>query len=174
MLIELSKLKGLPVGVLEESRKAGTVSKVIFDHSQAKIIGFLIKTNSFWGLQKVVSLSDVIVIDESGLVINSSEDILEKDEVVRVGALLKKNAKLVGLRVCNKEERFLGFLNDAVIETQTGNLVRIYAGFLWRKFIFSQKQIIKLDEKRIVVDTESKVKDTAKAVARAVEPAQTW
>lgn len=171
MLIELSKLKGLPVGVLDESRKAGVVLGVVFDHSQAKVIGFLIKAGSFLGVQKVVSLSDVVAIDAGGLVINSSEDVLGKNEIVRVGAILKKNAKLVGLRVYDKGKNFLGFLNNAVIETQTGDLVRIYVGFLWRRLVFSRKQIVELNEKRIVVNADPKVKDTAKAVAGAVEPA---
>ena len=168
MLIELSKLRGLPVGILDEARRGGDVVRVIFDHEQVKVIGLLIKTGGILSGERVVSLVDVVSIDRSGVVVSSSDDILEKGEIVRVGKILKKKAKLIGLRVYSKDGRFLGFLNDGVVETETGELVRIYVGFLWRKFIFAKARIIEFSEKKVVVDTDSKVKKTSQNKAKVI------
>ena len=54
MLIELTKLKGLSVGVMDESKKGGEISQIIFDFSQSKVIGFLVKTGGFFSSEKVV------------------------------------------------------------------------------------------------------------------------
>lgn len=168
MLIEFSKLSGLPIGMLDEARKGGEVIRVVFDHQQMKVIGFLIKAGGLFSGDKVVSLMDVVSIDRGGVVIGSAEDILAKGEIVRVGKILKKNAKLIGLRVYGKDGKFLGFLNNGVIETQTGDLVRIYVGFLWRKFIFSKSQIVEFSEKKVVIDTDSKIKKTIQNKAKVI------
>lgn len=167
MLIEFSKLKGLSVGVMDEAKKVGEVSRVVFDHTQAKVIGLLVKAGGLMSREMVVSLADVVSIDVGGVVINSSDDILDKDEIVRVNTILKKNTKLVGLRVYDKENKFLGFVYDGVLETDTGNLMRLYVRYLWRRYIFSSKQIVELNEKRVVVNTDAKIKKTAKVVSVA-------
>ena len=169
MLIELTKLKGLSVGVMDESKKGGEISQIIFDFSQSKVIGFLVKTGGFFSSEKVVSLPDVVSIDRDGAVINTSDDILEKDEIVRVDTILKKNAKLVGLRAYDRAGVLLGFVYDGVFETDTGDLTRLYVGRLWKKYIFSRNRIFDLNEKKVVIDTDSKIKDSVKPVLGVAE-----
>ena len=171
MLIELSKLKGLPVGVMDEARKGGEVSRVIFDYAQIKAIGLLIRPDGIWNREKVVSLSDIVSIDAGGAVIRSGDDIVERGEIVRIDEILKKKSNLIGLRAYNKESSFLGYVYDGVIESQTGDLVRVYVRFLWRKYIFGRSQIIKIDEKKVVFDTNAKISEGVEAVPRVAETA---
>lgn len=173
MLIEISKLKGLPVGVLDEARKGGNVTRVIFDCKQVKVIGFLVKISGFFAGEKVISLVDVVSIDQNGVVVRCADAMLARGEIVRIEEILKKNAKLIGLRVYGKDGKFLGFVSDAVVETQTGDLLRIYVSFLWRRYIFPITKIIKFSEKRVIVDTNSrvKIKEAAKNVLGVPEVA---
>ncbi len=157
MLLELSKLKGLPLGIMDEGRRGGEILRALFDPEQVKIIGFLIKTENFWGQNKIVALSDVIAIDGSGAVVNSSDDILDIRDIVRVERILKDKIKLVGLRAYDKKNNFLGYVYDGVADSQTGDLVRFYVKFLFRKYIFGRSQVVKADDKKIVFDTDSKI-----------------
>lgn len=171
MLIELSKLKGLPVGIMDEARKGGEVLRAVFDFSQIKVIGLLIQSAGIWGRGKVVALDDVVAVDSSGVVIRSEDDILEREEIVRVDKILKKKTKLIGLRAYNKEGGFLGYVYDGVIDVQTGDLMRIYVKFLWRKYIFGRSQIIELNEKKVVFDTNAKISEGIETVSSVAETA---
>ncbi len=163
MLLEVSKVVGLPVGFMEEGRRGAQVSDIVFDPSQMKIIGFLAKGGGFWSSEKVIALSDVLEVDAGGVAINSVDDLLDKEEIVRVGELLKKKTHLLGLRVYDKEEKYLGRVYDGVFEAETGYLFRIYVKNIWRKYIFERKQINSIDNKKIVIDTENTIKDRVKA-----------
>jgi len=174
LLVEISKIKGLPVGVMSESRKGGETSGVVFDHAQGKVIGFTVKGAGMFSAERVISLSDVVSVDQQGVVVRSSDDIIEKAEIVRIDQILRKKTKLIGMRVYGTNKRFLGYVYDAVIESQGGDLVRIYVRFLWRKFIFSREQITAINERRIVVDTDAKILNTemlktAEATAKVAE-----
>lgn len=166
MLIELSKIVNSPVGALDQGKKVGTVKRVIINPDEGKVIALAIQTGLLREM-KVASFIDVVEIDNNGVVISSPEQLLDLDDIIRVKELLRVRFDILGLKVVDQRGKFLGFVSDAVIDSQTGNLCRIYVGFLWRNYIFIKKQIINIELNKITVDVEQGNKEKAIKIAKA-------
>lgn len=175
MLLEIKKIMSLSVGALDVSAKVGDVEKIIVDPKEIKVIGFLIKIGTIFPKFKVVSFQDVIELDDSGIVIGSNEDLLEREEIVRIKDLLKYKFTILGLRVKEENGQKIGFIEDGLIDSQTGDLLRIYTRDLLniRKLVFERSRIIKMDLKEVVVKTEAKIKIKKEELETAKKAIQT-
>ena len=174
MLIELSKLNGVPVGSLSEGTRVGTIWRTVVNPDGLRVIGFVVKVGTVFPKMKVVSFMDVVDIDQNGVVINSKDNLLEKDEVVRVGELVKKKFSLLGLAVKDKKKKFFGRVRDAVVETTSGDILRLYSRYLVSDFVFERSQVEKVTLREVVIGGVSPKRAKpvkSPAAMKAAEPA---
>jgi len=169
MLIELSKLPDTPVGSFEEGGFVGKVQKPIINPEEGRLIGFLVKTGGFFGKDKIASIGDVIDIDRGGLVLRSSDCLVEKDEIVRISEIIKTNFKLINLKAVQKNSKFIGRVKDALIDSNTGDIMRLYVRRYFQEFVFERSQIVEITLKNVVLKTDKtqKVKKPVAELARA-------
>lgn len=151
MLIELKRLEGMAVGALNEGAKIGVVRRIVINPENIKLIGFVVKLGVIIPAIKAVSFLDVVDIDRNGIVIHSRDNLVEVGEVVRIGELVKKKFSLIGLPIRSKAGKNFGRIADAVVESTTGDILRIYAKYLFRDFVFERSQIHKVTLSEIIV-----------------------
>jgi len=174
MLIELTKLEGMDIGALDEGVKVGVVKSAIIDPEEARLIGILVRIGTIIQSFKVASFQDIIDIDKSGVVIGSEVDLLDKDDIVRIKKLLKYKYSLIGSRVrASGTKKSIGKVSDAVIETTTGDVLRIYVSNYFKRRIFERSQIEKITLAEVIVkDIEPKsVRQKALAAEKVPEAA---
>jgi len=169
MLIELSKLVGMPVGSLNEGAFVGSVRQTVISPGDAKLIGFTIKIGSIFSKILVVSFQDVVDIDQGGVVINSRDNLVEKEEIVRVGEILKHKFNLIGLKAVSKDKQNLGRVQDAVVETQSGDILRLYTSRMYQNRVFERSKIDKITWREVVLNCESEEKAKEKATVPEAE-----
>lgn len=169
MLIELTKLNLLPVASFEEGVAIGKVIKIIIDQEEGKIFGFLIKLPKWFAPAKVASLEDVVSIDQAAVVVRSSESLVEVEEIIRINEMLKRKFNLIGLRAVDKKGKLLGRVQDALIESDSGLIMRLYVKQYLSSKIYERSQIDKMTDRQVVLNTErnEKVKKTAPDLAGA-------
>jgi uncharacterized protein YrrD len=169
MLIELSLLNKLPVGSFDEGGLVGKVAKVIISRENAKILGFLVKLPGFLGQTKVASFEDIVSIDQAGIVLRSSEMLVDKDEIVRIDKLLKDRFELIGLKAIAKNKTSLGIVQDALFDSDSGDLMRLYIKKFFKDYVFERSQIIEMTLKYVRLETErkEKAKKTIESLAQA-------
>ena len=156
MLIELSKLQNSPVGSFDEGGLIGTIRQVVIDKDDAKVIGFAIKLSGIFSPVRVASIQDVVDIDQAGVVLRSAESLVDKDEVVRISQILKLNFKLMGLKAFSKEGKYLGRVYDALVDSNTGDIMRIYVKHLFADYVFERSQIDEITLKMVKLRTEKR------------------
>jgi uncharacterized protein YrrD len=171
MLLELSKLQNSPVGSFDEGGLVGVVRQVIVDKDEAKVIGFLVKLKGIMAPTRAVSFQDVIDIDQAGIVVRSAESLVEQDEIVRISEILKTNFNLIGLRALSKEKKYLGRVYDALIESTSGDVMRIYVKHLFNDYVFESSQIEEITNKEIKLKTEKRQR--AKRQVEAIAEVET-
>jgi sporulation protein YlmC with PRC-barrel domain len=165
MLIELSKLQNLPVGALDEGTLIGRVHRVIVNPEDAKIIGYQVWVGKILPKAFVLSQQDVIEIDQSGLVTHTREDLLEKEEVVRINEIIKHKFNLIGLKAVAKNREYLGRITNAVVDTQSGDILRLYVRKIYQELVFERSQIDKITWKEVILKYDPKVKEKAEEPA---------
>ncbi len=175
MLLELSKVRGIPVGVMDEQRAVGSVEMPVIFADEAKVIGFLVRSRGILPPKKVVSFQDVVGIDTKGLVINSVDNLLPTDEVLRIKEILKSGFKLVGLPAKTKNKKYLGRITDVVIETTSGDVIRLYVRNLLDERIFERSMIHDIKPKEVILTFDNRKKVTKKEAVtdaqKVAEPA---
>lgn len=172
MLIELSKFIGMSVGALDEGALIGRIRRVLLDPDQGKITGFLIKEKGLFTKPKVLSMIDVIDIERTVMVINSRESLVSRNEIVRIAKILEYKFNLIGLPARTREGQMLGRVTDVVVESQTGEIVRLYTHFLLQHRVFERSRIDEITWQEIFLITDNRKKIKAKVpVAKKAESA---
>lgn len=174
MLLELSKIKNIPVGVMDEQKAVGSVEAPVIFADDAKVIGFLVRLKGIMSQKKVVSFADVVDLDGKGLVINSADNLLAIDEILRIKDILKQGFKLIGLPAKTKNKKYLGRITDSVIETTSGDIIRIYVKNLLDERIFERSMIHDIKPKEVILtfdDRKSAKKEVAADAQKVAEPA---
>jgi|GEM_PF-1378371 len=162
MLIELTKLEGMPVGAMDEGAAIGIVRRTLVSPEEEKLIAVTVKTDGFWGKILVVSIQDIVDIDRSGVVVRSRDALVPPDEIVRVKEIFKKKFSLIGLRVKDKSGKILGRVSDAVIESESGTICRIYVKSLLNELVYESLQIEKITWTEVVIKNEREVRSKVK------------
>ena len=171
MLIELSKFTGMPVGALDEGTLIGHVRRALVDPDAGKIAGFLVKENGLFGALKVISTIDVVDVERTALVINSRQNLVDRNEIVRIAKILEYKFNFLGLPARTKEGRMLGRVTDAVVDSITGEILRIYTRFLARSYAFERSRIEEITWQEIILHGDSRKHVKTKAVPAAVDAA---
>lgn len=174
MLLELSKIKNVPVGVMDEQKAVGSVETPVIFADDAKVIGFEVKLRGLLSQKRVLSFQDVVDIDAKGLVINSTDSLLPMDEILRIKDILKSGFKLIGLPARTKNKKYLGRITDAVIETTSGDIIRLYVKNLLDERIFERSMIHDIKPKEVILtfdDRKSAKKEIAADAQKMAEPA---
>lgn len=170
MLIELLNFSKMPVGALEEAEMVGKVHRLAVDPGEQKLIGFTVKTGGYFSKAYSVSMSDVVDVDKNGVVINSRDSMLQNDEIVRMSDILKKKFSIFGLKVLSKSGEKIGKVEDVVIDTNTGDIVRIYTTAFTKRRVFERSQIEKMTFLEIIVKQDrEKIKVSNTKTMSAVE-----
>lgn len=151
MLVELLTLDKMPVGALEEAEMVGKIKRLVVDPEEQKLIGFLVKTGGYFSKSYAVSMADVVDVDKNGLVINSRESLVERNEIVRLADILDKKFSLIGLPVRAKSGEKIGRVENAVVDTQTGDILRVYTSSFAKRRIFERSQIERMTFLEVVV-----------------------
>lgn len=103
MLIYNSRLLGMPILSVQDSGKIGTIANTIIDPDSLKIIALRIHgaTNSEGG--NILDIQSVREYSNLGLVIDSTDELVKDDDIVKISKVLELNFNIIGLKVETKK-----------------------------------------------------------------------
>jgi len=125
MLFQISNLIGRPILCLETKSAVASILDVVCDPDNGRVIAFKI-ASSFLAKPKIVSCKDIIEIRSDCLIITKESAMVEPKEILKVNDILKKNLKILGNWVRTKSGRWLGKIEDLLIDSSTLALIKIY------------------------------------------------
>ena len=114
MLITASRLIGTPILSVQASAKIAEVAEPIIDPDTLKIIAFrvispLVRTANILDAKSIREYSNY------GMVVDSIEEFVEPDDIVKISNILKLNFALPGLKVETKKGSKLGKVIDYTV-----------------------------------------------------------
>jgi uncharacterized protein YrrD len=161
MLIEAQKIIGLPIASLAEQAKIGEIKVVFVDLETAIVLGFGVR-QGYFSKRKVVSLLDVKEWDPNGMVINSEEDLVLPEEIIRIQQIISNNDYLIGKIAETESGKKLGQVINFLIETETGAVTKFYLeDLLGNARIFPKEKVVRIDKTIVFTDDEGEVKSGA-------------
>lgn len=151
MLYKASHIMGLPIAAIEEKEKIGAIREIVIDRKDASIIGFIVDVGGvLFHNKKFISQVDVLDIDEHGVTTRTNENIIDPSQVVRVKKIVDDGFRLVGMPTYTRSKKYLGRVNDYVIDTKTLSVIKFYINNLLDHKIFDYKKVYKIKKDKII------------------------
>ena len=161
MLVYASKLIGAPILSMQASGPIGAIAGIIIDPDSLKILAFYISG----GIVKNANILDVKSIREYsryGCVIDSADELAEKDDIIKVSKVIDLNFSLNGLKVETKKGTKLGKVIDYTVTSDDFTLQQIIVkrplvkSFLDPELIIPRSEITEVTDYKIIVKDEEK------------------
>lgn len=164
MLVYGSKLFTTPVLSVQTSGAIGVVSNLIVDPNSLKIIAFelsggIVPRNG----ANILDASSVREYSHYGIVIDSIEELVEPDDVIKIQKTLNLGFSLFNLKVETKKGSRLGKVSDFTATSEDFTIQQlvvkrpIVKSFLDPELIVPRKEIVKVDNYKVTVKDEEKV-----------------
>lgn len=158
MLVYASKLIGTPIFSVQAGGAITNVSSAIIDPNDLKIIG--LKVNAPGGILDVNSIREY---SQYGIVIDSDDEIVTPDDIIKIKDILALNFELVGLKVETKKGTKLGkiigfsFNSDDFMVQQIIVKRPTIKSFVDPELTIHRREIVEIDDYKVVVKDEEKV-----------------
>ena len=164
MLIPSSKLIGTIVLSMEVARTIGRIADIVVDPDTLKIIAFRLEG----GLvprsgANYLATSSIREYSSYGMVIDSVDELVSPDDIVKLADVLKLNFSLISLKVESKKHHRIGKVTDYTATSDDFTVQQIIVkrptlkSFIDSELVIHRREIIKITDYKIIVKDEEKV-----------------
>lgn len=169
MLINTSRLIGCPVLSLHVGGRVATVTDTIIDPDSLKILACHVE-GPLVGKEAgdILPMDSVREFSHIGMIVDSTDEFVESDTIIRIRDVLALNFNLVGLKAETKKGTKLGKVSDSTVNPENWQLQQLIVqrplikSFIDPELIISRNQIFEVDDYKVVIkDSEAKVKEQA-------------
>ena len=170
MLVSASNLIDCPVLSLHVGGQIARVTELVVDPDNLSLIavrvdGSLIKDEE----GDILMMDSVREFSRAGMIIDSEDEFVREDDIVRVKKVLDLNFELRGLKVVTKTKAKLGKVSDFVLQSNTWNVQQLIVqrpvmkAFIDPELTIDRSRVVEVDDYKITVKeeqekTKSKVK----------------
>lgn len=161
MLVYASKLLGAPVLSMQSASSIGQISAFVIDPDSLKIIAFFVSGPLIKNTNILVAKS-IREYSKYGCVIDSIDELAEKDDIVKVSKIIDLNFNLNGLRVETKKGTKLGKVIDFTVTSDDFTVQQIIVkrplvkSFLDPELTIPRSEIVEVTDYKIIVKNEEK------------------
>ena len=163
MLITASNLINTRVLSLQSSGEIGFVVDSIVDPDNLKVIAFRLSGPLVNSTENILDTKSVREYSKLGMVIDSSDELVNPSDVIHIDKILRLNFSLIGLKVETKKGTKLGKIIDYTVTDDNFTVQQL---IVKRPFIkaladpeltIPRTEIIEITDYKVVVKDEEKV-----------------
>ena len=179
MLINASKLIGTPILSMQSAGPIGTISELIIDPNSLKILAFYVEG-------PLIKDANILVVkavreySRYGCVVDSIDELVEKDDVVKISKIIALNFNLNGLKVETKKRTKLGRVIDYTITSDDFVVQQLIVkrplvkSFLDPELTIPRQEIAEVTDYKVIVkheeETIRKKAETTEFIPNFVNP----
>ena len=168
MLVTASRLVGTPILSMQSASPIGTVSEIIVDPNSLKIVAFRIAGPIVNRSSSILAVSSIREYSRYGMVVDSIDELVADDDVIKIAQVLELNFSLTGLKVETKKGGKLGTVSDFTATSNDFIIQQLvvkrpmFKSFLDPELLIPRREIVEItDDKVIVKDDEKTIRDKA-------------
>lgn len=147
---------------IQTGSKLAETDRPIIDPAKLNIVAYSLKGPLLNNAEKLLSIQDIREISDLGIIVDSSDEFIETEDVIKINDVVKQQFELIGMPVVNEKRSRLGRVIDFTIETggfyiQQLTVKRpLFRSFNDTELLIHRTQIIEINDKAIVVHSEAK------------------
>ena len=163
MLITTSKLIGTPILSMQVGGAIGRVSECIIDPDTLKIIAFRAEGGPIPRTgANLLTTSSIREYSNFGMVIDSADEFIDSEDVVKISKILALNFNLIGLKVESKKGSKLGKVMDYTVTSDDFVVQQLIVhrpalkSFIDPELTIHRKEIVEITDYKVIVKDEEK------------------
>jgi len=163
MLIAGSRLLNSPVMGLQTGGELARTKRAIIDPGTLGVLAYEIEGPLLDIHPSLLRIPDVREFSDIGLIVDSSDEFVSPDDIVKLGEIYKLHFEPVGMTVLDKSRKKLGRVDGYTIET-SGFIIQqlnvkkpLLKSLNDSHLLIHRSQIIEINNTEIVVHSEAKV-----------------
>ena len=178
MLINNSRLVGCPILSLHVGGRIARVTETLVDPDTLKIIACRVD-GPLVGKEvgEILPMSSIREFSRLGMIVDSADEFVEPDDIIRIKNLLQLNFSLLGLKAETKKGHKLGKVADFTVEPESWQIQQLIIqrpmmqSFLDPELMVARSQISEINDYKVIIkDSTAKAKSKAKAPATDFSP----
>lgn len=175
MLINSSRLIDCPILSLHVGGEIARVTELIVSPHDLKLIAFRVEGPLVRDeIGDILPIESVREFSTQGAIVDSIDELIHGEEVVRIQKVLQLNFSLVGLKVITKKKVKLGKVSDFIINTSSWQVHQIIVqrplmkSFLDPELTISRQKIVEVNDYEVIIKDET---EKSRSKTPAVDPA---
>ena len=159
MLIEGSKLLKYPILSLHTASRIAEVKGLVIDPNFLKVVAFEI--NAVSSRQRLfLEASSVREFSKMGMIVDSDEEFVEKDDVIKLKETIELGFSLDNMKVVSKKKAMLGRIENFIINTEDFQIMQlivkrpIYKALIDPELVIGRSDIHEINDSEIIVKSE--------------------
>lgn len=159
MLIEGSKLLKYPILSLHTASRIAEVKGLVIDPNFLKVVAFEI--SAVLSRQRLfLEASSVREFSKMGMIVDSDEEFVEKDDVIKLKETIDLGFSLDNMKVVSKKKAMLGRIEDFIINTEDFQIMQlivkrpIYKALIDPELVIGRSDIHEINDSEIIVKSE--------------------
>lgn len=163
MLVSAGRLIGTKILSMQSAGPIGEISAPIVDPNTFKIIAFYLTGGVISRDANILDVKSIREYSRYGCVIDSIEELITKDDVVKISQIIDLNFELTGLKVETKKGSKLGHIIDFTVTSEDFTIQQIIVkrplikSFSDPELTIPRKEIVEVTDYKIIVKDEEKV-----------------
>lgn len=159
MLIEGSKLLKYPILSLHTASRIAEVKGLVIDPNFLKVVAFEISAVSSRQCL-FLEASSVREFSKMGMIVDSDEEFVEKDDVIKLKETIDLGFSLDNMKVVSKKKAMLGRIEDFIINTEDFQIMQlivkrpIYKALIDPELVIGRSDIHEINDSEIIVKSE--------------------
>ena len=156
---------------LQTGQRLATIGEPIIDPNDLNILAFYVNGPQLDFNPAVLFVGDIREIGSLGIIVDSAENIMSPDGLVRLKQVIDYGFKLSGIKVIDDHKHKLGIVENYSFDSDTSEIQQLYVKptltkrFLTASLTINRSQITEIDNEKIIVKSpDIKVVDKVKQV----------
>lgn len=162
MILLGSTLKNIPVMGIQTGGELARMSDPIIDPAKLFITAYKLQGHLLDHDTTLLSVADIREISDIGVIVDSSDEFITPDDVIKIRDVYNQHFHLIGMNVTNERRDKLGKVIDFTIDTggfviQQLTVKRpLFRSLNDTELLIHRSQIIEINNNAIVVHSEAK------------------
>ena len=169
MLLPLERLVNTPVMSLQTGAELARVSTILVDPRDLTIVAYVLEGNMLDKHPSYLRPVDVRELSHLGFIVDSSDEFVEVEDVIRIKQVVGFQFNLVGLEVINDNNKKLGKITSYAIDSGSFSVQQLSVkrpllkSFGETELLINRSQIIEVNDTTVKVasaDTRTSAKSS--------------
>ena len=163
MLVTSSKLIGTPILSMQAGGAIGRITEPIVDPNTLKVIAFRTEGPVIHRDTNILDASSIREYSGFGIVIDSIDELVAPNDVIKIAKIIELNFNLIGLKVETKKGSKLGKVLDYTATTDNFTVQQLIVkrpvvkSLLDPELTIHRKEIVEITDYKVIVKDEEKV-----------------